>query len=206
VDRERERAEALTASFAIEKAELQHQVTELTEKIRLLEIAKHGSETTSTSVATSEDPSGTTGKILIETTSGETSEPDGVSITGTVSGGGETAGSESSTTTEPESTALVATMAKLLKAQTEAIAAQTQAAAAQHIPTLKVFTGDDMQDEEKTFDRWLELFEERAKLARWGLAQHLHQLKLLLDRSALKAFRTFLTEGREDYDRAMAAL
>ena len=102
-----------------------------------------------------------------------------------------------------ESAVLVSTMAKLLKTQTEAIQAQTQVAAAQHLPPLKPFTGEDMQVEEGTFDSWLELFEERAKLTCWGPAQRLHHLKLLLEKTALKAFQV---TDREDYDKATAAL
>ena len=91
-----------------------------------------------------------------------------------------------------ESAALVSTMAKLVKTQTEVIQAHTQVAAAQHLPPLKSFTGEDMQVEEGTFDRWLELFEERAKLTCCGPAQRLHHLKLLLEKT--------------DYDKATTAL
>ena len=105
-----------------------------------------------------------------------------------------------------ESAALVSTMAKLVKTQTEVIQAQTQVAAAQHLPPLKLFTGEDMQVEEGTFDRWLELFEERAKLTCCGPAQRLHHLKQLLEKTALKAFRTFEVTDREDYDKATTAL
>ena len=42
--------------------------------------------------------------------------------------------------------------------------AQAQAAAVQHHPPLKPFTGEDIEVEEKNFDKWLELFEERSNL------------------------------------------
>lgn len=48
--------------------------------------------------------------------------------------------------------------------------------------------------------------EERAKLVGWSEAQQLHQLKLLLDRTALQAFRMFSEEDRHDLGRAKEAL
>jgi len=73
----------------------------------------------------------------------------------------------------------------ILKAHTEAIVAQMQTAAAQHLPPLKLYTGERKQIEEHRFDRWLEQFEERAMVAGWSEAQQLHQLKLLLEKTAL---------------------
>ena len=55
-------------------------------------------------------------------------------------------------------------MAQLIRAQTEALAAQTQAAAAQHLPPLKTFIGEGKLTDAYSFERWLENFEERAKL------------------------------------------
>ena len=205
VDRERVRAEEqvkiLTASFDKQKAELECRIRELTDRVSTL--STKGSEATAVEVP------------------GEASD-----VASAVNGAGNEAPREASSstsasrveemvieetthatsTTESESTSLVATMAKLLKAQTEAIAAQTQAAAAQHLPPLKPFTGEDVQVGEKTFERWLELFEERAKLAGWEPTQQLHQLKLLLDKTALRAFCTFQPADRENYSRATAAL
>ena len=184
-DLERERSEgnlqALTVSFASEKAQLERRVEELNEQIRRL-TAMHEYERDDTD---------------IETTSDEEEAEVGGQTPPTVG---------NATVAMSESAALVSTMAKLLKTQTEAIQAQTQVAATQHLPPLKSFTGEDMQVEEGKFDRWLELFEERAKLTCWGPAQRLHHLKLLLEKTALKAFRTFEVTDREDYDKATAAL
>ena len=101
---------------------------------------------------------------------------------------------------------VLATVSQLIKAQTEALAAQTRATAAQHLPPLKPFTGEGKQSEENSFDRWLEHFEERANLAGWSDMQQLHQLKLLLENTALKAFRMFPEADRESYKKAKAAL
>ena len=115
----------------------------------------------------------------------------------------------SATTTEPSTSGeseVLATVTRLLQAHTEALAAQTRATAAQHLPSLKPFTGEGKLTEEDSFERWLEHFEERASLAGWSSTQKLHQLKLLLEKTALRAFRVFPVEEREDYDKAIAAL
>ena len=201
----REQVAALTASFAVEKSELEKTVQELSSEVRKL---------TSKHVSFSEFV-GSTGGDSSDTDTYVTTIPMAVEsstlVVGNVSPsssgmvtGGDSVPIESGTETDP--TTLVATMTRLLQAQTEAIAAQTQATAAQHLPPLETFTGEGMKTEEKTFDRWIELFEERAKVAGWGPAQQLHQLKFLLDKTALKAFRTFPVDDRGDYDRAVAAL
>ena len=205
VDCERERFEervlSLTTSFAKERAELEFKVKELEERVKALTtpsvMAENDLNFESTSGGGTGETSGEntiTEARAVDATE-ETSEPSIVAVE-----------SASSLVSTDSDTSLMATMAKLLQAQTEAIAAQTQAAAAQHLPPLKSFTGENMEVEEKTFDRWLELFEERAKLAGWSSAQSLHQLKLLLDKTALKAFRTFSPDDREDYHRPTAAL
>ena len=97
-------------------------------------------------------------------------------------------------------------IAHLIKAQTEALAAQTQAAAAQHLPPLKTFTGDGKLTDADSFERWLENFEEQAKIVGWNEPQQLQQLKLLLDKTALRAFRMFPEEDRQDLSRAKEAL
>lgn len=48
--------------------------------------------------------------------------------------------------------------------------------------------------------------EERADFAGWSSAQQLHQLKLLLEKTALKAFWMFPEADRGDYDKAKTAL
>jgi len=84
------------------------------------------------------------------------------------------------------------------QAQKEALAAQTQAVAAQHLPTLKTSTGKGRLFDADSFKRWLENFEEQAKLVGWNEAQQLHQMKLLLDETALHGFHMFSEEDRRD--------
>ena len=207
VDCERERTDALSASFSMEKMKLQRQVTELTEKISVLTAEKHSEATgeVTTMTASETNVNETSEAVRSEAIeSSPTEHTTSTSVPGTVE---DEAGTEFSTMSQDTVSAiLVSTMEKLFKAQTEAIAAQMPVTATQHLPPLKSFTGDDLQEEEKTFDRWLELFEERAKLAGWGPARHLHQLKLLLEKTALKAYHTFVPADHDDYDRAVEAL
>ena len=72
------------------------------------------------------------------------------------------------------------------------MAGQVQAAAVQHLPPLNTFTSEVIKVKEKTFDKWLELFEEISKLASWSPAQQLLQLKVLLNRTVLRSSMHYL--------------
>ena len=98
------------------------------------------------------------------------------------------------------------TMTKLLQVQTQAMAAQALATAVHHLPPLPLYTGEKEQAEDEGFDRWLERFEERSALAGWTAEQKLHQLKLLLDRTAREVFRSLPEEERSSYDKATQSL
>ena len=76
-------------------------------------------------------------------------------------------------------------MSRLLEAQTQMIAMQASAVAAQNLPPVPRFTGKDIQLDDDNFDRWIEHFEERAKLAGWTEEQRVYQLKVHLEKTAL---------------------
>ena len=103
-------------------------------------------------------------------------------------------------------TELMQTMTELLKAQRKAMEAQVQATAVQHLPRLCPYSGEKEQDEDDGFERWLELFKERAKLAGWSSEQRLYQLKLLLVKNAGQVFRLLAKDDQSDYDKATQAL
>ena len=105
-----------------------------------------------------------------------------------------------------ESPTLMQTMTKLLQAQTQAMAAQALATAVHHLPPLPLYTGEKEQAEDEGFDRWLERFEERSALAGWTAEQKLHQLKLLLDKTAREVFRSLPEDERSNYDKATQSL
>ena len=47
---------------------------------------------------------------------------------------------------------------------------------------------EDIDSDEKRFDKWLKRFEERASLAGWTDEQRFHQFKFHLSQSALHVF------------------
>ena len=55
------------------------------------------------------------------------------------------------------------------------------------------------------FNRWLEHFEERAKLARWSSEQKLYHLKLHLDKTALQVFHMLPEAKHKSHDEAIKA-
>jgi hypothetical protein len=97
-------------------------------------------------------------------------------------------------------------MTEFLAAQTKMLAAQTQAMAAQSFPPMKAFTGEDEQNDEDSFERWMEHFEERARIAGWPPDQCLYQLKAHLSQTAMQAFRMLPEKDRQKYDLAVVAL
>ena len=103
---------------------------------------------------------------------------------------------------------IVQSMTKLLQAQTEMISAQAHAVAIQSLPALPRFSGQDVDSttDEDSFDRWLEQFEERGRLAGWTSEQQLCQLKAHLEETALLVFCMLPTEERNDYAKAVGAL
>ena len=69
---------------------------------------------------------------------------------------------------------LVQSMTQLLQAQMQMLAAQAQAATVQSLSPISKFSGEDAEQEAKSFKHWLELFEEWARLAAWPAEQKLY--------------------------------
>ena len=95
---------------------------------------------------------------------------------------------------------------KFIQAQTKMMQAQANAVAVQSFPPLPMFTGEDIDSDEKRFDKWLERFEERASLADWTDEQRFHQFKFHLSQSALHVFRLLSESERGTYASAVKAL
>ena len=104
---------------------------------------------------------------------------------------------------EPVATDVVSTMARLLKAQTDAM---TKAAAVQNLPPLPCFTDecDDLLDD--NYDKWVEKFRERAWFVNWSPEDQLYQLKLHLDKTARDVFRMLPSTECSDVESAIKAL
>ena len=86
------------------------------------------------------------------------------------------------------------------------LSVQAQAVAVQNLPPLKRFSGESPDLEEDSFDRWLEIFEERARMARWSEEQKLYQLKMHLERTALQVFRMLPEDSKKAYSEAVGSL
>ena len=92
---------------------------------------------------------------------------------------------------------------RLFEAQTQLFAAQVHAAT---LPPLANFKGQNAADDDDGFERWLEKFEERAKLAKWTDEVKLCQLKLHLVDTADQVFRALNSEQKSSYPAAVTAL
>ncbi len=94
----------------------------------------------------------------------------------------------------------------LIEAQTDMLSAQAQAVAVQGLPSLKRFSGENVDSEDDSFDKWLEVFEERALLAVWAAQHKLYQLKMHLERTALQIFRMMPEDSKKIYSMALEHL
>ena len=86
------------------------------------------------------------------------------------------------------------------------MAAQAQASAVQNLPAMPCYTEEEKDVMDDGFERWIERFEERGKIACWSPEQKLYQLKLHLDGTAREVFRMLPESDRASLDRAIAAL
>ena len=57
------------------------------------------------------------------------------------------------------------TFSRFLKVQTDAIFAQTKATAVRNLPALATYSGENEDVDGDGFERWLEMFKERAAFA-----------------------------------------
>ena len=210
---ERERsqvwADDLRERFKAEKRVLE-------ERIAALE-AKSTSEasTPTTSASAGDTPtsgssatiSTTTPSTRVSTVSSETSVGASSSITTTAALPASTTTSGSSTTVTHSTPTLTSVgsaemIARLFETQSQLLAAQVQAAS---LPPLKCFDGN-LEGDDAEFERWMERFEERARLAKWTEETRLCQLKLHLTKLADQVFQMFPKEDQSSYSRAVTAL
>ena len=110
------------------------------------------------------------------------------------------------TNANPGQHGLVQSMAQLMQAQTNMLTAHAQAVAMQNLPALPSFSGEGPQGDEDNFEKWLELLEERGRLAQWSKEQHLCQLRAHLTKTAQQIFRMLTEEECKSYDLAVKAL
>ena len=80
-------------------------------------------------------------------------------------------------------------LTQLVQNQTAMVAAQTRAMSAQGLPPMPHYSGEGTQSSEDGFDKWIEQFEERAKLVGWSEDHRRYNLKMLLNKSAFQTYR-----------------
>ena len=90
----------------------------------------------------------------------------------------------------------------LLPAQTQMLTAQVQAATVQGLLPISKFSGEDADQTEKSFKRWLELFEEQP----WPAELKLYQLKMHLEKHALQIFHVLPEGEQKHYDTGVKKL
>lgn len=95
-----------------------------------------------------------------------------------------------------------------LRAQTDMMAAQTRVMAAQSLPPLPHFSGDGNLVGEDSFERWVENFDERARVAGWTEEERKYRLKMhcQLDKTAFQAYCNLPKETQTSYGSVIEAL
>ena len=89
-------------------------------------------------------------------------------------------------------------LAQLVQMQTGMVVAQTQAMSTQSLHLLPRHSGEGDQAMDDGFDRWVDQFEERARLVGWSDDLCCYHLKMLLSKLAFQAYRLLPELGCTD--------
>ena len=77
--------------------------------------------------------------------------------------------------------------------------------AAQSLPPVPSYSGECEQCLEDGFERWVEQFEERARLARWSEDLRRYHLKMKLSKTAFQTYRLLPEDVKGSYSATVAA-
>lgn len=94
---------------------------------------------------------------------------------------------------------------RLLEVQRHMMEVQVQAMAAQSVTPLRKFTGESINTDEGNIDRWVEQFEERARVMGWDEGQKLFQLKAHLEKMAEHTVHMLTLEEKTSYTKVVVA-
>ena len=72
--------------------------------------------------------------------------------------------------------------------------------------TLKHYSGEGVQSLEDGFDRFIEQFEERARIVGWSEEHRKYHLKMLLDKAAFQTYRLLPDSVKASYSETVEAL
>lgn len=101
---------------------------------------------------------------------------------------------------------LIQQLTQLVQTQTAMVAAQTRAMSAQSLPPIPTYSGEGEQALEDGFERWIEQFEERARLAEWSEDLRRYYLKMRLSKTAFQTYRLLPDEVKANYSATVSAL
>ena len=68
------------------------------------------------------------------------------------------------------------------------------------------YSGEGIQSSEEGFDRWIDQFEERAKLVGWTEDHKRYNLKMLLDKSAFQTYCLLASDVKASYSATVETL
>ena len=77
---------------------------------------------------------------------------------------------------------------------------------AQSLPPIAHYSGEDCQSYEDSFEKWIEQFEERSKLAGWSEEHQCYYLKMSLDKTAFQMYRLLPDDVKASYSATVEAL
>ena len=101
---------------------------------------------------------------------------------------------------------LIQHLSQLVQTQTAMVAAQTRAMSAQSLPPIPSYGGEGEQSLEDGFERWIEQFEERARLAGWSEDLRRYHLKMRLSKTAFQTYRLLPDNVKASYGATVSAL
>jgi len=97
---------------------------------------------------------------------------------------------------------LIQQLTQLVQTQTAMVAAQTRAMSAQSLPPIPTYSGEG----EEGFERWIDQFEERARLAGWTDDLRSYHLKMRLSKNAFQTYRLLPEDVKASYSATVRAL
>jgi len=80
------------------------------------------------------------------------------------------------------------------------LSAQAQAIAAQGLPPLKKFSSENLEMDDDSFERQLELFPEKGQISRWADEHKLYDLKIHMEGNTLQSLHIVLDKEKNKYD------
>ena len=101
---------------------------------------------------------------------------------------------------------LIQQFTQLVQTQSAMVAAQTRAMSAQSLPPVPTYSGEGEQSLEDGFERWIEQFEERARLAGWSEDLRRYHLKMRLGKTAFQTYRLLPEDVKASYSATVSVL